>query len=193
MTAALPDPLPAPMLDIDLPFADRRAGKVRVSYALPGERRLFVTTDRLSAFDRIIAGVPYKGQVLNQLSWWWFEHTRDIVANHARSTPDPNALIATSATPLTVEVIVRGYITGVTDTALWTRYAAGERTIYGHRFPDGLRKNTPTATCPPLSGRRSKRPQSNCSVAGPNAASMQDSSWPTRSSSSASTPTANCS
>ena len=145
MTAALPDPLPAPMLDIDLPFADRRAGKVRVSYALPGERRLFVTTDRLSAFDRIIAGVPYKGQVLNQLSWWWFEHTRDIVANHARSTPDPNALIATSATPLTVEVIVRGYITGVTDTALWTRYAAGERTIYGHRFPDGLRKNTPLA------------------------------------------------
>jgi phosphoribosylaminoimidazole-succinocarboxamide synthase len=134
-----------PMLDIELPLADRRAGKVRVSYELSDRRRLFVTTDRLSAFDRIIAGVPYKGQVLNQLSWWWFEHTRDIVANHALSTPDPNALIAVTATPLTVEVIVRGYITGVTDTALWTRYAAGERTIYGHRFADGLRKNTPLA------------------------------------------------
>jgi phosphoribosylaminoimidazole-succinocarboxamide synthase len=135
--------LPEPFDDIDLPLTDRRVGKVRVSYALPGDRRLFVTTDRLSAFDRIIAGVPYKGQVLNQLSWWWFDHTRDIVANHALSAPDPNVLIARAATPLTVEVIVRGYITGVTDTALWTRYAAGERTIYGHRFPDGLRKNTP--------------------------------------------------
>jgi len=139
----LPDPLPEPMLDIELPLTDRRTGKVRVSYALPDKRRVFVTTDRLSAFDRIIAGVPYKGQVLNQLSWWWFEHTRDIVANHALSTPDPNTLVATEATPLTVEVIVRGYITGVTETALWTRYAAGERTIYGHQFPDGLQKNTP--------------------------------------------------
>ena len=140
---SLPTPLPEPLLDIELPLTDQRVGKVRVSYALPGQRRLLVTTDRLSAFDRVIAGVPYKGQVLNQLSWWWFEHTRDIVANHALSTPDPNVLIATAATPLTVEVIVRGYITGVTDTALWTRYVAGERTIYGHRFADGLRKNTP--------------------------------------------------
>jgi phosphoribosylaminoimidazole-succinocarboxamide synthase len=135
--------LPEPYLDVDLALTDRRDGKVRVSFSLPGGRRAFVTTDRLSAFDRIIAGVPYKGQVLNQLSWWWFEHTRDIVANHALALPDPNVLIATEATPLTVEVIVRGYITGVTDTALWTRYAAGERAVYGHRFPDGLAKNTP--------------------------------------------------
>ncbi len=139
MTADLPEPF----LDVDLALPDRRDGKVRVSYALPDRRRAFVTTDRLSAFDRIIAGVPYKGQVLNQLSWWWFEHTRDIVDNHALSTPDPNVLLATEATPLTVEVIVRGYITGVTDTALWTRYAAGERVVYGHSFPDGLAKNTP--------------------------------------------------
>jgi phosphoribosylaminoimidazole-succinocarboxamide synthase len=145
MPSELNEPLPDPLLDIELPLPDARVGKVRVSYSLPGHRRLFVTTDRLSAFDRIIAGVPFKGQVLNQLSWWWFEHSRDIVANHALSTPDPNVLIGTEATPLTVEVIVRGYITGVTDTALWTRYAAGERTIYGHRFADGLRKNTPLA------------------------------------------------
>jgi phosphoribosylaminoimidazole-succinocarboxamide synthase len=145
MSTSLPEPLPEPLLDIELPLNDRRVGKVRVSYALPDRQRLFVTTDRLSAFDRIIAGVPYKGQVLNQLSWWWFEHSRDIIANHALATPDPNALIAIEAEPLTVEVIVRGYITGVTDTALWTRYAAGERTIYGHHFPDGLRKNTPLA------------------------------------------------
>lgn len=145
MKCELSEPLPDPLLDIELPLPDQRVGKVRVSYSLPGHRRLFVTTDRLSAFDRIIAGVPFKGQVLNQLSWWWFEHTRDIVANHALSTPDPNVLIGTEATPLTVEVVVRGYITGVTDTSLWTRYAAGERLIYGHRFADGLRKNTPLA------------------------------------------------
>lgn len=127
---------------IELALDDRRVGKVRVSYALPGDRRVFVTTDRLSAFDRIIARVPYKGQVLNQLSMWWFEHTRDLVANHAISTPDPNVLIARAARPLPVEVIVRGAITGVTDTSLWTRYAAGQRTIDGHQLPDGLAKNT---------------------------------------------------
>jgi len=139
-----PSPAPEPLTEIDLPLDDRRDGKVRVSYALGGDRhgqRLFVTTDRLSAFDRIIAGVPYKGQVLNQLSAWWFEQTSDIVDNHVVELPDPNVTIARSATPLLVEVVVRGHITGVTDTALWTAYARGERTIYGHRLPDGLRKN----------------------------------------------------
>ncbi|MFT4657575.1 MAG: phosphoribosylaminoimidazole-succinocarboxamide synthase [Candidatus Aldehydirespiratoraceae bacterium] len=133
-----------PLLEIDLGLSDRRDGKVRVSYALRGEHaghRLFVTTDRLSAFDRIIAGVPYKGQVLNQLSAWWFEQTADIVDNHIVAVPDPHVTIARNAAPLPVEVIVRGYITGVTDTALWTAYARGERTIYGHHLPDGLNKN----------------------------------------------------
>jgi len=139
--------LPDPFMDIDLPFADRRNGKVRVSYALPddptvGARRLFVTTDRLSAFDRVIAGVPYKGQVLNQLAAWWFANTADIVPNHVLSVPDPNVLIARAATPLPVEVVVRGYITGVTSTSLWRQYSDGARVIYGHRFPEGLQKNT---------------------------------------------------
>lgn len=128
--------------DIELPLDDRREGKVRISYALPDGRRLFVTTDRLSAFDRIIACVPFKGQVLNQLSAWWFEHTRDLVDNHMVSVPDPNVLVARSATPLPVEVIVRGAITGVTDTSLWTRYERGARRIDGHLLPDGLRKNS---------------------------------------------------
>jgi len=136
-----PTSSPTPLTDIELPLDDRRVGKVRVSYGLPDGNRLFVTTDRLSAFDRIIAGVPYKGQVLNQLSAWWFEHTADIVDNHALAVPDPNVLIARTAAPLPVEVVVRAYITGVTDTALWTRYDAGQRTIDGHRLPDGLTKN----------------------------------------------------
>lgn len=126
----------------EMGLTDRRDGKVRVSYEFGVDHRLFITTDRLSAFDRIIARVPYKGQVLNQLAAWWFEQTRDIIANHAVEVPDPNVLIARSATPLTVEVVVRGHITGVTDTALWTQYATGARTIYGHRLPDGLLKNT---------------------------------------------------
>ena len=131
-----------PFLDVELPLPDRRDGKVRVSYQLPDDQRLFVTTDRLSAFDRVIAGVPYKGQVLNELAAWWFAHTADIVPNHVVAVPDPNVLIARNATPLPVEVVVRGYITGVTSTSLWQQYADGARTIYGHPFPDGLRKNT---------------------------------------------------
>ena len=135
-----------PFLDLDLPLPDRRDGKVRVSFALPadagGGRRLFVTTARLSAFDSVIAGVPYKGQVLNQLAAWWFAQTADIVPNHVLEIPDPNVLVARSAHPLPVEVVVRGYITGVTSTSLWQQYADGARTIYGHPFPDGLRKNT---------------------------------------------------
>jgi len=131
-----------PFLDVDLALPDRREGKVRVSYQLENGHRLFVTTDRLSAFDRVIAGVLYKGQVLNELAAWWFAQTADIVPNHVVAVPDPNVLIARNANPLPVEVVVRGYITGVTSTSLWQQYAEGARTIYGHQFPDGLRKNT---------------------------------------------------
>ncbi len=134
---------PIPLEDLDLPLPDRRDGKVRISWSLGGRRRLFVTTDRLSAFDRIIACVPHKGQVLNELSAFWFEHTADLVDNHLLDVPDPNVLVAREATPLPVEVVVRGHITGVTDTSVWTRYARGERLIDGHRFPDGLAKNDP--------------------------------------------------
>ena len=131
----------SPCLDVDLPLPDRRDGKVRVSYALGEARRLFVTTDRLSAFDRIIAGVPYKGQVLNQLAAWWFEKTAHVVPNHVVAVPDPNVLVATAATPLPVEVVVRGYITGVTSTSLWKPYSQGARRLYGYDLPDGLHKN----------------------------------------------------
>ena len=132
-----------PFMDVDLPLPDRRDGKVRVSWSAGDQQRLMVTTDRLSAFDRVLAGVPYKGQVLNELSAWWFERTSDIVANHLVSVPDPNAQLVRAARPLPVEVVVRGHITGVTDTSLWGMYAAGQRTMYGYDLPDGLSKNTP--------------------------------------------------
>lgn len=132
--------------DIELPLPDRRTGKVRISYEWSPTERLFVTTDRLSAFDRVIASIPNKGQVLNQLSAWWFRETSHIVDNHLVSVPDPNLMIGRSATPLPVEVIVRGHISGVTSTSLWRQYERGARVIYGHRFPDGIRKNTELPT-----------------------------------------------
>jgi phosphoribosylaminoimidazole-succinocarboxamide synthase len=132
-----------PFTEIDLPLSDRRDGKVRVSWSLGSGRRLFVTTDRLSAFDRVLAGVPFKGQVLNQLAAWWFDQTGDIIDNHVLSVPDQNALVAREAVPLPVEVVVRGHITGVTDTSIWGMYSAGARRIYGYDFPEGIRKNTP--------------------------------------------------
>src|SRR5512138_1351136 len=110
--------LPQALAGTDLPFPNRTSGKVRDWYYLPIGKRLIVTTDRLSAFDRILSRVPYKGQVLNQLSAWWFEQTQDIIQNHILSIPDPNAAIVQVANPLPIEVIVRGYITGVTSTAL---------------------------------------------------------------------------
>src|SRR5581483_7441368 len=133
--------LPLALNETHLPLSGKRAGKVRDAYTLDDSRLLFITTDRLSAFDRVLKGVPYKGQVLNQLAAWWFEKTHDIIPNHLLQVPDPTALVARAAEPFRVEVIVRGYITGVTTTALWYRYALGEREIYGYRFPEGLIKN----------------------------------------------------
>jgi phosphoribosylaminoimidazole-succinocarboxamide synthase len=133
--------LPSALGETNLPLSGREQGKVRDWYDLSDGRRLIVTTDRLSAFDRILARVPYKGQVLNQLSAWWFGQTQDIIPNHIVSLPDPNASMVRMAEPILVEVIVRGYITGVTSTALWYRYSLGEREIYGYRFPEGLQKN----------------------------------------------------
>ncbi|MEW5868038.1 MAG: phosphoribosylaminoimidazolesuccinocarboxamide synthase [Chloroflexota bacterium] len=133
--------LPLALDQTSLPLDGKTSGKVRDSYPRPGGQRLLVTTDRLSAFDRILGRVPYKGQVLNQLSAWWFEQTGDVIANHLLALPDPNAALVQEAEPFRVEVIVRGYITGVTTTALWYRYSLGERHIYGYVFPEGLRKN----------------------------------------------------
>ena len=133
--------LPNALKETNLSLPNKTSGKVRDWYDLPDGKRLIVTTDRLSAFDKILASVPYKGQVLNQLSAWWFEQTKDIIPNHIVALPDPNAAVVNVAEPFLVEVIVRGYITGVTSTALWYRYSLGERNIYGYDFPEGLQKN----------------------------------------------------
>jgi len=142
-TKTLESLIPQAFTGIDLPqLGTRHSGKVRDFFVLDGERVL-ITTDRLSAFDRILTAVPYKGQVLNQLSAFWFEQTQDIIGNHMLSVPDPNVTVALECEPFPVEVVIRGYISGVTTTALWYRYSLGERTIYGYDFPEGLSKNEP--------------------------------------------------
>ena len=128
-------------IDLDLP--DHQSGKVREAWRLPEARRLLVTTDRISAFDRVIGSVVNKGQVLNQLAGWWFAKTADIVANHVIELPDPNVLIAIDAKPLPVEVVVRGRLTGSTSTSLLPRYEKGERLLYGYQLPDGLVSHGP--------------------------------------------------
>lgn len=128
---------------VDLPFlGTKTSGKVRDLYQ-HDDRLILITTDRLSAFDRVLGLVPFKGQVLNQLAAFWFDQTKTISGNHFLAAPDPNVTVARRCRPLPVEVVVRGYITGVTNTALWYRYSQGERTIYGITFPHGLRKNDP--------------------------------------------------
>jgi phosphoribosylaminoimidazole-succinocarboxamide synthase len=117
------------------------SGKVRENYDLSDGRRIIIATDRLSAFDRILCAVPYKGQVLTQTAKYWFEATRDICPNHVLEYPDPNVVIGKRLDILPVEMVVRGYLAGTTGTSILTLYKAGEREMYGHRFPDGLRDN----------------------------------------------------
>ncbi|MEE9167117.1 MAG: phosphoribosylaminoimidazolesuccinocarboxamide synthase [Candidatus Neomarinimicrobiota bacterium] len=124
----------------DLDLGAKRSGKVRDTYE-KGDELILVTTDRQSAFDRILASIPFKGQVLNETSAWWFEKTKHIIPNHLLTVPDPNVTIATKCSVLPVEFVVRGYITGTTETALWTHYARGVRNYCGNELPGGLRKN----------------------------------------------------
>jgi phosphoribosylaminoimidazole-succinocarboxamide synthase len=121
-------------------LGEKKTGKVRDIYIQP-ERLILITTDRHSSFDRIIAHIPWKGQVLNQISAWWFEKTRDIVPNHVLAVPDPNVTVAKKMKTAPVEAVMRGYLTGVTDTAIWTRYSAGGRNFGGITLPDGMKKN----------------------------------------------------
>ncbi len=134
--------VPHALSEIDLSsLGAQTSGKVREMVTLPNGSRVLVTTDRVSAFDVVLGSIPFKGQVLNQLSAWWFNQTKDIVQNHVLAVPDENVTIAREAQPLPVEVVVRGFITGVTKTSLWTMYERGARDVYGHTLPDGLQKN----------------------------------------------------
>src|SRR3989344_1466211 len=123
----------------------KKTGKVRDIYEpSTGSGRgslIIITTDRHSSLDRIIAHIPWKGQVLNQISAWWFEQTKDIVPNHVLAVPDPNVTVGKKMNMVPVEAVMRGYLTGVTDTARWTRYSGGQREFGDLKLPDGMKKN----------------------------------------------------
>jgi len=116
-------------------------GKVRDNYDLPDGRRILISTDRISAFDRALEALPGKGQVLTQTARFWFEATGDICPNHVLAYPDPNVVIGQLLTILPVEIVVRGYLAGTTGTSILPMYKAGARTMYGVTLPDGLRDN----------------------------------------------------
>jgi len=118
----------------------KKQGKVRDSYIIKNNF-IIITSDRVSAFDRILASIPFKGQVLNQISIFWFKKTSNIILNHVISVPDPNVLIAKKCTIFPIEFVVRGYITGTTATSMWTNYQKGVRDYCGHHLKEGLVKN----------------------------------------------------
>ncbi len=107
------------------PLPNHYRGKVRENYDLPDGRRILIATDRLSAFDRILAAIPYKGQVLTGTARFWFERTEDICPNWALEYPDPNVVVGQQLEILPVEFVVRGYLAGTTSTSILTRYRAG--------------------------------------------------------------------
>ena len=136
------DQLARVLVDATFPeLPNHSRGKVRDSYDLTDGRRLIITTDRQSAFDQILAAVPFKGQVLNATARFWFEATADIIANHAITYPDPNVMLVRRLDMLPVEIVVRDYLTGSTQTSIWPMYRDGRRTMYGLTLPDGLKQN----------------------------------------------------
>lgn len=118
----------------------RQKGKVRDIYEL-GERHLLMkVSDRVSSFDKHIGIIPGKGELLNKMSEFWFNNTKHIIDNHVVNS-DKNSLLVKKCGPIMLEIVVRGYITGCTNTSLWTHYKKGVRTYCGITFPDDLRKN----------------------------------------------------
>ena len=137
------DAIPHCLIATDLPLQAKYPGKVRDTYDLGDGRLLLVTTDRQSGFDRLLGAIPYKGQVLNRTSLYWFEETSGIIGNHVITSPHANALIARKCMVLPIELVVRGYLTGSTDTSIWTQYLKGVRSYCGHALPEGMKKNEP--------------------------------------------------
>jgi phosphoribosylaminoimidazole-succinocarboxamide synthase len=142
----------------------RYEGKVRDNYSTPDGRRIIVVTDRISAFDRVLGTLPFKGQVLNKLAAFWFERTATIAPNHYLRVPDPNVLECVECTPILVEMVVRAYVTGTTSTSIWTHYSNGKRIFCGHALPDGLAKNEKLAQ--PILTPATKAPRGQHDVSG---------------------------
>lgn len=121
-------------------LGERKIGKVRDIYT-QSDKLILIATDRHSSFDRIIAHIPFKGEVLTQVSNFWFDKTKDIISNHILAMPDPQVVVVKRYDVIPIEVVVRGYITGTTNTSLWTHYKEGKRDFGNFTLPDGMKKN----------------------------------------------------
>ena len=129
------------LIETDFPeLGEKKRGKVRDVYDQK-DKLVLIATDRYSAFDRNLALIPFKGEILTQITKFWFDQTKDIVQNHFLASPDPNVIVAKKCTVLPVEMVVRGYITGVTGTSTWTLYQKGQRDFGDFVLPDGMKKN----------------------------------------------------
>ncbi|MDO8480621.1 MAG: phosphoribosylaminoimidazolesuccinocarboxamide synthase [Nanoarchaeota archaeon] len=127
--------IPHTLGSTDFKLEEKYNGKVRDRYT-KGDKLVLITTDRISAFDRILSTIPFKGQVLNQISAFWFDHTKDIVKNHVIAVPDPNVTIGKKLKILPIECVIRGYLTG----SAWRDYQKGEP-ISGIVLPKGMKKD----------------------------------------------------
>lgn len=113
-------------------------GKVRDVYTINDDLMVMIATDRISAFDVILPeGIPYKGQVLNQIAAYFLDASADIVPNWKLAVPDPMVTVGVKAQGFPVEMIIRGYLTG----SAWREYAAGSRELCGVKLPDGMKEN----------------------------------------------------
>lgn len=121
-------------------LGERYSGKVRENFT-KGDERIIIVTDRVSAFDVVLGTIPFKGQVLNTIATHWFELAESRFPNHLKSIPDPQAVRAIECTPIPVEIVVRGYLTGVTSTSIWRAYERGERSFCGHTLAEGMHKH----------------------------------------------------
>ena len=138
-TRPLRTPHPPEAVIPELPGCYR--GKVRENYDLNDGTRILIASDRISAFDRNLAVIPLKGQVLTQTARFWFEATHSLCPNHVIEYPDPNVLVCKRLSMMPVEIVVRDYLAGTTSTSILQMYKKGRRVMYGHRFGEGLRDN----------------------------------------------------
>ncbi len=122
-----------------LDIGEKYEGKVRDVYKKGGKMAI-IATDRVSAFDKVLGTIPFRGQVLTQMAQFWFDQTKDIMSNHVLQVPAPNVMIVAECEPVMVEFVVRGYITGNSSTSLWKTYSEG-RDPYGLNLPAGLKKH----------------------------------------------------
>ena len=138
---AIASQIPHVLKSTDFPNLGKKyEGKVRDCY-ISGDRRIIITTDRLSAFDKVITFLPFKGEILNAFTKFWFEETKDICPNYVQDYPDPNVIVGTECKPLMVEMIIRGYLTGSSSTSAWTLYEQGAREMCGNILPEGMQKD----------------------------------------------------